>query len=271
MQATDQYAIISGFPLYPHPKLMKSPRRSNRAQPQKGGASLPESRKPSTKELLIDVGERLFGQSGFDGISLREIAAEAGQANSNVVQYHFKDKPGLISAILEERVLGIEQLRHAQLAMLDSDATPDPRQLLKVLWVPLMSITDSNGSHTFCRFMLQYMLHPRLPTHPLAPFYAPFYAVPSALNTADHSLFPHGGKAAGLLLNLHPDLPKPLVYTRISALTKMFLASVVEHDNNAIAGSTTEEFDINPILDMAVAAMAVPAGASNVTSNSSSA
>ncbi len=28
-------------------------------------------KKPSTKELLIETGERLFGQHGFDGISLR--------------------------------------------------------------------------------------------------------------------------------------------------------------------------------------------------------
>lgn len=212
---------------------------------------LADGRKPSTKDLLIEVGERLFGQRGFDGISLREIASAAGQANSNAVQYHFGDKGGLIAAILEDRVLRIEQVRCAQLAMLDSDP-PDPRQLLKVMWLPLMAIKDAEGQHSFCRFMLQYMLYPGLAQHPLAPF----YHFPVADEVEDENLLPCGKKTARLLLNLHPDLPKPLVYKRISALARMFLASVVEHDNARTTGITRVDFDIQPILDMAVAALA---------------
>lgn len=215
--------------------------------------ALPENRKPTTKELLIEVGERLLGQHGFDGISLREIAAAAGQANTNAVQYHFKDKPGLISAILEDRVLRIEQVRCAQLAMLDDDRVV-PRQLLKVMWLPLMVIRDDHDHHSFCRFMLQYLLYPGLAQHPLAPF----YHFPLTPETEDQGLFPCGKKTAQLLMSLHPDLPKPLLYRRISALARMFLASVVEHDNARASGMTDAEYDIRPILGMAVAALAAP-------------
>ncbi len=213
-----------------------------------------ENRKSSTKELLIDVGERLLGQHGFDGISLREIAAAAGQANTNAVQYHFKDKAGLVSAILEDRVLRIEQVRCAQLAMLDDDRVV-PRQLLKVMWLPLMTIQDENGHHSFCRFMLQYLLYRGLAQHPLAPF----YHFPLTPDTEDQGLFPCGKKTAQLLMSLHPDLPQPLIYKRISSLARMFLASVIEHDNALASGITDAEYDIRPILDMAVAALAAPA------------
>ena len=33
--------------------------------------------KESTRERLLDVGERLFAERGLDGVSVREIAGEA--------------------------------------------------------------------------------------------------------------------------------------------------------------------------------------------------
>ena len=43
--------------------------------------------------------ERLFALHGIDGVSLRQIAAEAGSANNSAVHYHFGSKTGLIAAI----------------------------------------------------------------------------------------------------------------------------------------------------------------------------
>jgi hypothetical protein len=87
------------------------------------------------------------------------------------VQHHFGDKAGLIRAILADRVARIEHVRAMQLAVLDDGRPPDPKQVLKVVWISPMSIKDKNGGHPFCRFMLQYMLHPRLTRHPLAAVY----------------------------------------------------------------------------------------------------
>jgi len=203
----------------------------------------------STKELLITVGEQLFGQHGFEGVSLREIAVAAGQSNANVVQYHFGDKPGLVTAILHDRIDRVEQVREMQLALIEGDAALTPRQLLKLLWLPLLSITDGQGGHPFCHFMLQYMLHPKFINHPLA---------------ATYSLSESGSvsvsQAARQLFKTCSGLPKELVIKRISGLVTMFLASVVEHDNARIQGQqgTADTYDINPILDMAVAALVAP-------------
>jgi AcrR family transcriptional regulator len=54
-----------------------------------------------TRATLIDVGARLFAQKGYDGVSMRTLAAEAG-VNLATVGYHFGGKPGLYQAIMEE-------------------------------------------------------------------------------------------------------------------------------------------------------------------------
>jgi AcrR family transcriptional regulator len=210
----------------------------------------------STKELLIWAGERLFGERGIDGASLREITAEAGQSNSNVVQYHFGDKGGLIRAILADRVARIEHIRSMQLAILDDRERPDPKTILKILWVPLMSIRDRDGGHPFCRFMLQYLLHARLTDHPLTAI----YSFPFGRDDGETDM-PGGRRAAQLFFSAFADLPRELVLKRLTALVTMFLASVVEYDNaQRQENSVAEPYEIDFILDMAVAALGAPAG-----------
>jgi len=53
-----------------------------------------------TRATLLAVASRLFAQKGYDGISMRTLAAEAG-VNLATVGYHFGGKPGLYQAILE--------------------------------------------------------------------------------------------------------------------------------------------------------------------------
>lgn len=210
------------------------------------------SERPTTKQLLIDVSEQLFGERGFDGVSLREIATAAGQSNSNVVQYHFTDKPGLIGAILEDRVTRVEQARCRELALLDSSTPLDTRRLLRILWLPLLSIRDEQGGHAYCRFMLQYLLHPKLTVHPLEAAY-------ELRESEAEDPLPCGRRATRLLFGHYPDRPRELVLRRLSTLATMFLSSVVEHDNRRLRDvDAAGDFDLESILDMAVAALDAP-------------
>ncbi len=215
--------------------------------------------KTPTKERLITTGERLFGQHGFDGISLREIAEAAGQRNRSAVQYHFKTKHDFVSAILADRVSRLDILRRERFELLKrskENGDYSPRDLLKLMWLPDISITGPDGSHVFCRFSLQYYLKPNAGTHP-------FYRRDP--RTGESTTSPNGRQstlfAVGDMLHDHfKSLTEKTYYARISTLSMMFLSSVVEHDNTRALANARKRpsYDIEPIVTMSIGALSAP-------------
>ena len=63
-----------------------------------------------TKDRILDTAERLFADHGFAATSLRQITAEA-QVNLAAVNYHFKSKEALLSAVIERRLGPINKRR----------------------------------------------------------------------------------------------------------------------------------------------------------------
>jgi AcrR family transcriptional regulator len=55
---------------------------------------------PSTRDVLLDAAERCFADRGFAGVSVREIATEAGLKNQASLYHHFRDKQALYEAVL---------------------------------------------------------------------------------------------------------------------------------------------------------------------------
>lgn len=55
---------------------------------------------PPTRDLILDAAERRFAERGFTGVSMREIAAEAGLKNQASLYHHFRDKRALYEAVL---------------------------------------------------------------------------------------------------------------------------------------------------------------------------
>ena len=51
-----------------------------------------------TRERILRTGERLFAERGFNGVSVRELAA-AAQVNIASIGYHFDSKEGLLSEV----------------------------------------------------------------------------------------------------------------------------------------------------------------------------
>jgi AcrR family transcriptional regulator len=213
-----------------------------------------------TKALLIDTGELLYGQRGFNGISLREIAALAGQRNCNAVQYHFKNKFGFVSAILAERVSRLDELRarrFAELTRHKTEARLGARELLQVLWLPDLSLLGRDHTHAYIRFSLQYYLQPDTGAHP-------FYQTDP--QTGRGTLTPMGQRsclfAVNRLLREHfPNISDDTFDERIRMASMMYQCSVVEHDNeHARAGcGGRRPYDANPIIDMALGALSAPA------------
>ncbi len=54
----------------------------------------------TAKEKIIEAADHLFGKLGFDAASTREIAEMSG-VNKALIHYHFKNKDGLLEALLD--------------------------------------------------------------------------------------------------------------------------------------------------------------------------
>lgn len=113
-----------------------------------------DPRREATQAALIEVAEGLFAEFGIDGVSLRQIGAAAGSSNPGVVAYHFGDKAGLLDAIFHYRLQAIDHRRGVLLREAgESAAGRTMYGLLRALWLPLFEQVDSNGLHSYARFM----------------------------------------------------------------------------------------------------------------------
>ncbi len=62
---------------------------------------------PSTRDVILDAAERRFAERGFAGVSVREIATDAGLKNQASLYHHFRHKRALYESVLAR---GIEPI-----------------------------------------------------------------------------------------------------------------------------------------------------------------
>lgn len=107
---------------------------------------------------LLDAAERLFARAGIGGVSLREVAAAAGQKNNSAVHYYFTDKRGLIDALLAERMGEVERLRALELDRAGDLETQSSEAILRMLWRPMLDLCVRAGGGWIVQFHLEYHL-----------------------------------------------------------------------------------------------------------------
>ena len=90
-----------------------------------------------TPGALIKAAEQLMAERGVYAVSLREINRAAGARTTMALAYHFKDRAGMIRAILDRHSAGIEAVRHAMLDKYEADGAADVRTLAAALVRPL--------------------------------------------------------------------------------------------------------------------------------------
>jgi AcrR family transcriptional regulator len=61
----------------------------------------------TTRDVILDAAERRFAERGFAGVSVREIASDAGLKNQASLYHHFKNKKALYEAVVAR---GIEPI-----------------------------------------------------------------------------------------------------------------------------------------------------------------
>jgi AcrR family transcriptional regulator len=122
----------------------------------------PTPRSAATRAKLMAVAERLFAERSIAGVSLNEISKAAGQRNSNVCQYHFGDKQGLVQAILDKHVPGIAARREAlldgieRMDQIDRNGNGRLRSLVEAFVRPVAEkLHDTDGGRDFIRINAQ--------------------------------------------------------------------------------------------------------------------
>ena len=116
-----------------------------------------------TKRQIIDVAQRLFAENGFESVSLRHITAEAG-VNVAAVNYHFGSKEKLIDAVIERRIVPINDRRLQMLGDLEERFGDDPvptKEIVRALLLPLLEEVRSSvlGEKLFYKLMGRCLSH----------------------------------------------------------------------------------------------------------------
>lgn len=98
-----------------------------------------------TRERVLDAAERLFAELGFDGVSVRDIAAEAG-VTLGVVGFHSGSKDDLFRTVLARRVDVLSRARLERLEGLEGRRKPlKIRDVVDAFVAPYVSLASTGG------------------------------------------------------------------------------------------------------------------------------
>jgi AcrR family transcriptional regulator len=117
-----------------------------------------------TKDKILDTAERLFADHGFAATSLRQITTEAN-VNLAAVNYHFKSKEALLSAVIERTLAPINRRRLELLDELEASSgggRPKLEAAVRAFVRPAFEAHSANaeGMRHFPRLMSRVMAEP---------------------------------------------------------------------------------------------------------------
>jgi len=115
-----------------------------------------------TRSRILDTAEELFGEQGFDRVSIRDITKKA-RVNLAAINYHFGSKEDLIAAIFEREFVPVNEARLAALGAVQS-GKKDPRleDILEAFIRPTVrcSIGKPKGGKAFSRLFGRCLSEP---------------------------------------------------------------------------------------------------------------
>lgn len=121
--------------------------------PPKPPKRVPEA-EASARERILAQAERVFGECGFDGASMRQLAEAAGVPLA-LVSYHFGSKEGVYRAVFVRRAPVIVEQRLAGLAIAMSEPDLDRRLelVVKALVFPMLHLRAHDRDPSFGRLL----------------------------------------------------------------------------------------------------------------------
>ena len=207
-------------------------------------ATLLKSR-TDAREKLILAAESQFAKRGFDTVSLREIAAAAGQKNHHAVQYHFESREGLVSAVFRYRMAQMEDRRGEMLRAAEAaGALADARTIMNVIFLPQLSLPGQHGNHSYASFLCQYLLRNE----------------GTGFGDFGAELPPNIDRSLSLL-RAHLDfLPEGIAQRRLVTACFMFLNMLSAYSDDRLRTAADESFEdaVEDTLDQIVAATMMP-------------
>lgn len=105
-----------------------------------------------TKQKILETAQRLIGEQGYSGTSLRHIIAEAG-VNLAAVHYHFGSKEELLDELVARKAGPVNEERMRRLDRLNKPGHPPPNlgQVLEAFFRPMAEAADRDPA--FVRLM----------------------------------------------------------------------------------------------------------------------
>ncbi|WP_374593508.1 TetR/AcrR family transcriptional regulator [Aquabacterium sp.] len=95
-----------------------------------------------TRDLLVQAALKLFARHGLDGVSLRQISAEAHQHNQSVVHYYFQSKKGLVEAVLDyvaSQLRPMQAMVDENLLAMERERQPTVREIVSATLKPVVA------------------------------------------------------------------------------------------------------------------------------------
>ena len=128
------------------------------------------TRNDGTREKLLLAALELFGQYGFEGVSTRKLAEQAG-VNLQAINYYFGNKRGLYNAVadylidrLQTRIGERRKLVLGRFAEAQSGGPPidadEARAILTVLGETMLTLFADDESAVWVRYMVREQAEP---------------------------------------------------------------------------------------------------------------
>jgi AcrR family transcriptional regulator len=203
----------------------------------------PEGHSETALRLIV-TGERMFGDHGLDGVSLRQIAAAAGNTNNYAVQHHFGSKEAFLQAIYNRRIPTLDAACRRRLKAADKAGPASVRKLVEILLTSLLDAVDDRGEFTYARFLTRLM-HVEPAKHP---GYASTIPSPAATEIDKR------------LRALLAHLPAEIFELRFRLVGGSFLFALSERVSltSTLSRPVSQTRYLSNALDMAAAAFAAP-------------
>ena len=101
---------------------------------------------PAKSERILDAAEQLFSVHGYDGVTLRKIATDAG-VDLALANYHFGKKLDVFNAVFQRRAEQLNNSRRTALRECQQKAGPDGpsvEQIIEAFLLPLELAQESS-------------------------------------------------------------------------------------------------------------------------------